>query len=92
MCLKVIGRWVNWIDISLVVNQSFLSILLQLIGRVTPHNGEDRVRDAAIGCLTETVGKKMKPGDKMDMIEFLNLGDIVAQLVASPATLTLRRL
>ncbi|KFZ08528.1 hypothetical protein V501_05931 [Pseudogymnoascus sp. VKM F-4519 (FW-2642)] len=85
MCLKVIGRWVNWIDISLVVNQNFLTILLQLIGRVTPNNGEDKVRDAAIGCLTETVGKKMKPGDKMDMIEFLNLGDIVSQLVASPA-------
>lgn len=84
MCLKVIGRWVNWVDISLVVNQNFLSILLQLIGRAPPASGEDKVRDAAIGCLTETVGKKMKSSDKMDMIEFLSLGNIVSRLVASP--------
>lgn len=42
------------------------------------------MRDAAVGCLTETIAKKMKSSDKMDMIEFLNLGDIVSQLVASP--------
>lgn len=87
MSLRIIGRWVNWVDISLIVNQNFLRILLQLIGRPPPSNGngEDRVRDAAIGCLTETVAKKMKSTDKMDMIEFLNLGDIVSQLIASPA-------
>lgn len=83
-CLKTVGRWVNWVDISLVVNQNFLTILLQLIGRPQPSSGEDRVRDAAVGCLTETIAKKMKSSDKMDMIEFLGLGDIVAQLVASP--------
>lgn len=83
-CLRVVGRWVNWVDISLIVNQDFLIILMQLIGRVSPSRGEDRVRDAAVGCLTETIAKKMKSSDKMDMIEFLNLGDIVSQLVASP--------
>ncbi len=83
-CLKVVGRWVNWVDISLIVNQEFLTILLQLIGRPSPHGGDDSTRDAAVGCLTETVAKKMKSSDKMDMIEFLNLGDIVAQLTASP--------
>lgn len=83
-CLKIVGRWVNWVDISLVVNQNFLTILLQLIGRPQPSSGEDSVRDAAVGCLTETIAKKMKSSDKMDMIEFLGLGDIVAQLVSSP--------
>jgi exportin-T len=84
-CLGIIGRYVSWIDISLVVNQEFLTLLLQLIGRSTTGNGEDKVRDAAIGCLTETVAKKMKSGDKIDMIVFLGLGDIVLQLLASPA-------
>lgn len=84
-CLRVVGRWVNWVDISLIVNQQFLTILLQLIGRPSSSNGgEDKVRDAAVGCLTETIAKKMKSSDKMEMIEFLNLGDIVSQLVASP--------
>lgn len=85
MCLRVISRWVNWVDIGLVVNQDFLTVLLQLIGRPPPSSGEDRIRDAAIGCLTEMVAKKMNSTDKMDMIEFLSLGDIVAQLIASPA-------
>lgn len=83
-CLRIVGRWVNWVDISLIVNQNFLTILLQLIGRSSPSSGEDKVRDAAVGCLTETIAKKMKSSDKMDMIEFLSLGDIVSQLVASP--------
>lgn len=84
MCLKVVGRWVSWVDISLVVNQESLNILLQLVGRTTPSHNEDKVRDAAIDCFTEIVGKKMKSADKIDMIVFLNLGDIIAQLIASP--------
>jgi exportin-T len=83
MCLKVIGRWVSWIDISLVVNQDSVNILLQLVGRNSSTSKEDKVRDAAIDCFTEIVGKKMKTSDKIDMILFLNLGDIIAQLVAS---------
>lgn len=84
MCLKVIGKWVSWIDISLVVNQDNLIILLPLVGRSGPVGQEDKVRDAAIDCLTEITSKGMKPADKIDMIMFLNLSDIVLQLVGSP--------
>jgi exportin-T len=84
MCLKVIGRWVSWVDISLVVNQNSLNMLLQLVGRTNPTHKEDKVRDAAIDCFTEIVGKKMKTADKIEMIVFLNLGDIITQLIASP--------
>lgn len=84
LCLKVLGRWVSWIDISLVVNQDSLNILLQLVGRNSPSHNEDKVRDAAIDCFTEIVGKKMKSSDKIEMILILNLGDIIAQLIASP--------
>lgn len=84
MCLKVIARWVSWIDISLVVNQESLSLLLQLAGRQSSSHSEDKIRETAIDCFTEIVAKKMKIGDKMDMIVFLNLGDIIAQLIASP--------
>jgi exportin-T len=90
MTLKIIGKWVSWIDISLVVNQDTLNLLFPLVGRINPGNGEDRVRDAAIDTFTEIVAKKMKPADKIAMVQFLNLGNVVAQLVASPALHDLR--
>jgi exportin-T len=93
MTLKVIGRWVSWIDISLVVNESLLNVLFQLAGRmgtVTDEGGVDKVRDVAIDTFTEIVSKKMKPADKIEMITFLNLENVVAQLVASPPLHDLR--
>ena len=90
MTLKVIGKWVSWIDISLVVNQENLNLLFPLVGRTNPTNGEDKVRDAAIDTFTEIVAKKMKAADKIAMIMFLNLGDVISQLIASPALNDLR--
>ena len=93
MTLRVIGKWVSWIDISLVVNQDTLNMLFPLVGRTNrsgSSTGEDRVRDAAIDTFTEIVAKKMKPADKMAMIAFLNLGNVVSQLTSSPALHDLR--
>lgn len=84
MTLKTMGKWVSWIDISLVINQEMLGNLFPLIGRSNPNSGEDKVRDAAIDAVTEMVAKKMKSSDKIEMICFLNLREIVSQLVASP--------
>lgn len=90
MTLKVIGKWVSWVDISLIVNQDTLNLLFPLVGRMNPGNGEDKVRDAAIDTFTEIVAKKMKAADKMGMIVFLNLGEVISQLIASPALSDLR--
>lgn len=90
MCLKVIGKWVSWIDISLIVHRGTLNILFDLAGRVNPGNGEDKVRDAAIDTFTEIVAKKMKPADKIGLIVFLNLGTVISQLITSPALHDLR--
>jgi exportin-T len=86
LCLKSIGKWVSWIDISLVVNQTNLNFLFQLAGRTNPHRDriEDCLRDTAIDTFTEIVAKKMKGSDKMNMIVFLNLEEVVSQLIASP--------
>lgn len=84
MTLKVISKWVSWTDISLIINQDMLNLLLPLVGRANTTGGEDKVRDAAIDTFTEVVAKKMKPADKTEMINFLNLRDIVAQLLSSP--------
>jgi exportin-T len=90
LCLKSIGKWVSWTDISLVVNQTNLNFLFQLAGRTNPNRVEDKLRDTAIDTFTEIVGKKMKGPDKMNMISFLNLGEVVSQLIASPALNALR--
>ncbi|KAG0138705.1 armadillo-type protein [Tuber indicum] len=79
MCLRVVGRWVSWIDISLVVNEVLLGMLYNFI------LGESRVRDAAIVTLADIVGKRMKGTDKLELIVFLKLGEIVETLVNSPA-------
>ena len=87
MCLRAVGSWVSWIDISLVVNREMLDLLFQQLGRVQqtePAAGGEKVRDAAIDVFTEIISKKMKPEDKIDMIIFLNLDSIVSQLSSSP--------
>ncbi|KAI9902511.1 hypothetical protein N3K66_001863 [Trichothecium roseum] len=84
LVLKTIAKWVSWIDISLVVSQDMLNLLLPLLGRENSSNTEDRVRHSAIDTLTQICGKKMRAQDKMDMITFLSLRDMVNQLVASP--------
>ncbi|KAI5284799.1 pre-tRNA nuclear export protein [Ascosphaera aggregata] len=86
MCLRAIGSWVSWIDISLVVNQPMLDLLFRQLSQAQdPHRGgREKVRDVTIDVFTEIVSKKMKPSDKTDMIMFLNLGTIIQQLTASP--------
>lgn len=87
LALKAVGKWVSWIDISLIVNQQMLELLFQQLARAQKVNigpSEEKVRDAAIDVFTEITGKKMKTSDKVDMISFLNLESVVAQLIASP--------
>lgn len=87
-CLRCVGRWVSWIDISLVVNDTMLNRLLELAGQTgigTAESKESKVRDAAIDTFTEIVAKKMPPSDKINLIYFLNLGNVVGQLIASSA-------
>ncbi|KAJ1337434.1 exportin-T [Microdochium nivale] len=84
MALKVIGRWSSWIDISLIISDGMLGHIMPLVGRSQQGGGEDKVRHAAVDAFTEIVGKKMRPADKTDMISFLNLREIVSQLIASP--------
>ncbi|KAH6620398.1 Exportin-T [Boeremia exigua] len=88
MCLRTIGRWVSWTDINLIVNQSMIGTFLEMAGQQginDPDSPAGRVRDAAIDTFSEIVGKKMSPADKIELILFLNLSEIVGQLLGSPA-------
>lgn len=87
MALRAVGSWVSWIDIGLVINQTMMDLLFQQLTRAQRAElraGEEKVRDAAVDVFTEIIGKKMKPEDKIEMIAFLNLDTIVAQLSSSP--------
>ena len=93
LCLRAVGKWVSWIDISLVLNQRMLDLLFHQLARAQKTNvaeGEERVRDAAIDAFTEITGKKMKAKDKVELITFLNLDHVISQLIACP-TLNDRR-
>jgi exportin-T len=88
LCLRVIGRWVSWTDISLVVNQAMITTFLEMAGQQgisDPASKAGKVRDAAIDTFSEIVGKKMSPADKIELIVFLNLSEVVGQLISSPA-------
>jgi exportin-T len=87
LCLRAVGKWVSWIDIGLVVNQQMLDLLFEQLARAQKtdlRNGEESIRDAAVDVFTEIIGKKMKPQDKLGMISFLNLENVVSQLIACP--------
>ncbi|KAF2771029.1 Xpo1-domain-containing protein [Teratosphaeria nubilosa] len=93
MCLRTIAKWVSWIDVNLVLDGTVQSALLDLAGQQGHFSAESkqaRARDAAIDTFTETVGKKMAPNDKVELIRYLNLGTIVGQLAASPALSQMR--
>ena len=86
-CLKVLGKWVSWVDISLVVTDTVLQPLLDMAGQqgLKDHSGlEVKVRDAAIDAISETAAKKMLPPAKVELLEYLNLSTVVGQLIASP--------
>ncbi|KAI9886729.1 MAG: hypothetical protein M1823_001438 [Watsoniomyces obsoletus] len=83
--LTIIGQWVSWIDISLILQEGLMIPIFEIVGRpMTSEIPQDNLRDTGIDTLTEIVAKKMKPADKMELIRFLNLGNVIAQLVASP--------
>ena len=93
MCLRTVSKWVSWIDISLVVNEAMITSFLEMAGQQgisSADSSEGRARDAAIDTFTEIVGKKMKPSEKIELIVFLNLPNVVGQLIASPALSDLR--
>ena len=93
MALRTIAKWVGWIDISLVINERIQTALLEIAGQqgdMAAESKEAKARDAAIDTFTETVGKKMGSNDKIELINYLNLGTIIGQLVASPALSELR--
>lgn len=74
--LKVIGGWVSWIDITLIVNSTYMQLIFEML------NNENQ-RLFACDALYEIIAKKMKPGDKLELIGLLSPGSFLNQLGGS---------
>lgn len=81
--LGVIKRWVSWIDISLVVDASLLSILFELVSPPRTAN-EPNSMSVTTETFVEIVGKKMSADDKLELISILKIREVVSQLIESP--------
>lgn len=65
--------YIAWIDISLVANERFMSLIYNIL-LTNP------IRDWAAVCLTDIVKKGMKPLDKLQLIGFLGMVDVLKQV------------
>lgn len=93
LALTGIGRWVSWIDISLVLNDDLLRLLFdQLDPRASADTDSkiERKRDVAIATFIEILGKKMPSGDKLKLIDVLKVNEAVSQLINSRSLSELR--
>ncbi|XP_067683887.1 exportin-T-like [Haliotis asinina] len=61
-CLDVVGRYVSWIDISLIANDKFVSSLLRFLSLPL-------VRESACDCIHEIISKGMDPVSKTKLVE-----------------------
>lgn len=93
LALTGIGRWVTWIDISLVLNDALLGLLFD---QLEPQRSSDQdpklagKRETSIATFTEILGKKMASVDKLKLIEILKVKDVVSQLINSRSLSELR--
>ncbi|KAF9114533.1 pre-tRNA nuclear export protein [Mortierella sp. AM989] len=73
MLLRIVGVYVAWIDISLIVNERFVSLIYSFLMATS-------IRNAAADCLTDIIKKGMKPLDKLQLISILGIVDVLQQI------------
>ncbi|ESO82555.1 hypothetical protein LOTGIDRAFT_197880 [Lottia gigantea] len=66
-CLDVVGKYVSWIDINLVANDQFVTILLRYLNKLL-------IRESVCDCIYDIMSKGMDPVAKTKLIDtFVNL-------------------
>ncbi|MCJ1394942.1 pre-tRNA nuclear export protein [Xylographa bjoerkii] len=92
-CLSAIGRWASWTDLSLIVKDTLLGLLFELVSSpeaIPQKEDGNNLRDASLNTFIEILAKKTKANDKLDLIEILRVKDVVSQLITSPLLHELR--
>ena len=62
--LDVIGAYISWIDINLIVNSRFVEFFVYGLGQV-------ELRETACVCLEEVISKRMEVRAKLKLIDYL---------------------
>jgi len=73
--LEVIGAYISWIEINLIVNNRFVEFFAYALGQVD-------LREITCGCLEEIVNKGMDIGAKLKLVDYLWLHVIQAHAAA----------
>lgn len=72
--LKIIGGYVSWIEISLIVgNNDYIELILQFLNEKT-------LRNTCCETLAEIISKKMKPENKLQLLSILNITSYISHL------------
>ncbi|KAG7675140.1 hypothetical protein Ndes2526B_g07998 [Nannochloris sp. 'desiccata'] len=72
--LDAAQRYVHWIDISLVANETFVPLLFSVL-----NSAAEAPRAAAAGVLTEIIEKRMESLPKLNLIQSLGVVPVCAQ-------------
>lgn len=83
MCLDVVGKYVSWIEITLVANDRFVPVLLRFLN-------QPLLRESAADCIYEVISKGMDPMAKLRLVEsFFTVLDGAGVLNPPEVSLTL---
>ncbi|XP_057439761.1 exportin-T isoform X4 [Lotus japonicus] len=95
LCASVLDsmrRYISWIDIGFIVNDTFIPLFFDLILVGAP---SDQLRCASVRCLLAVVSKRMEPQSKLSLLQSLQISrvfmlvteDADAELVSDIAAL-----
>ncbi|ORY05766.1 Xpo1-domain-containing protein [Basidiobolus meristosporus CBS 931.73] len=76
LVLKMMGAYVSWVDINLIVTEPLINLIYQFLS-------QGNLRTPAVECLIEIIGKGMRPLEKLSMLQVLNVGDVLGRLDVS---------
>ncbi|SGZ55489.1 CIC11C00000003148 [Sungouiella intermedia] len=71
--LKIVGYYIDWMEISLFILDGFLSVIFNYLKL-------SELRNQACLTLIEIISKKMKPTNKLQLLDLLDLTSIISSL------------
>ncbi|CAD6943271.1 unnamed protein product [Tilletia controversa] len=83
LALQLVGDYVTWIDISLMVQPDTVALLYRLLGHNVPN-----IRIAAADALSEIIAKGTKPVDKIQLLASLNPYQLLTDYEANTRTVS----
>lgn len=72
--LKVVGSYVNWMEISMFIQNGFIGIIYEFLKSLP------QLRNQSCVTLVEIISKKMKPASKLELINLLDLTSVIGSL------------